>query len=267
MNCDELREHYELFAMDLLEDGVARRELEAHLARRCVNCTRGVREANDSFSLMALAAPQVTPPAELRARILAAAGAAPAAKVVPLAPPRAKKPVWQTALPWAIAAGLLVGLGYYRQAEQQRTEELVDVRVALRQMENGRKLEQAELERLRPLADFLRQAETRVVTFGETEKQPPRGRVLVNPARGVLLMATNLPALPAGRTFQMWLIPKGGTPKPAGLFQATDGSALHLQTGVLNAGDATAVAVSIEPSEGSTAPTTTPIVVAPIPAL
>jgi anti-sigma-K factor RskA len=146
---------------------------------------------------------------------------------------------------------------------------LVDANVALQHMENARKGDRAELERLRPIVEFLRQAETRVVTFGESAKQPPRGRVLVNPSRGVVLMAANLPALPAGRTFQMWLIPKGAgsTPRPAGLFQAVDGVAVHLQTGAVTADNAAAVAVSIEPSEGSAAPTTTPILVAPIPAL
>ena len=267
MTCEQLQEDYELYATGLLAGEAVRQEIDAHLARRCPHCTRGIREANDSFSLMALTAPQVQPPADLRERIRAAARNS--APVIPFAPPAKKTPVWQNALPWAAAACLLLGLGYYQQAEQRRTEELVTVRVALQQMENARKLEQAELERLRPLADFLRQPDTKVVTFGESAKEPPRGRVLVSPSRGVVLMASNLPALPAGRIFQMWLIPKtkGGAPRPAGLFQATGGSAVHLQPGVVDAGDTAAVAVTIEPSEGSAAPTTTPIVVAPIPAL
>lgn len=264
MTCQEHRDHYELYAMGLLDDEAARVDLESHLARRCAECLQGVREANDGFSLVALAAPQVTPPAELRERIVAAArGSAKPAKVVPFAaPPR--RAAWKTALPWAVAAALLIGVGYYQRAEQRRTEELVDARVALARLENARKTDQAELDRLRPIADFLRQTDTKVVSFGESAQQPPRGRVLVNPARGVVLMASNLPVLPEGRTFQMWLIPKGGTPRPAGLFQATDGVAVHLQTGAVTADDATAVAVSIEPAGGSAAPTTTPIVVAAV---
>jgi anti-sigma-K factor RskA len=263
MTCQEHQDNYELYAMGLLDDLEALRDLESHLARRCPNCTRGVREANDSFGLMALAAPQIAPPAELRARVIAAAQGVERKAPVAVMPER-NRPLWQSLAPWAVAAGLLVGLGYYKQAEQQRTEELVSVRVAMQQLENTRKLEVAELERLRPLADFLRQAETRVVSFGEKAQQPPRGRVLVNPSRGVVLMATNLPTLPEGRTFQMWLIPKSGVPTPAGLFEATGGSAVHIRTGAVTAADATAVAVSVEPSAGSPAPTTTPIVVAAI---
>ena len=37
------------------------------------------------------------------------------------------------------------------------------------------------------------------MTFGKGEQQPPRGTVLVNPTSGVLLIASNLPALPAGQ--------------------------------------------------------------------
>lgn len=259
MSCDELREHYELFAMDLLEDAAVRAELEAHLARRCPNCTAGVREAREAFSLLALTARPATPPAELREKILAAVRGSRTDKVVAM-----RAPAWQKVLPWAVAAGLLVGVGYYRQAEQARTEEVVSVRVAMQHLENSRKLELAELERLRPLAEFLRQADTRVVTFGEPAKTPPRGRVLVNPGRGVLLLANSLPALTPGQTFQMWVIPKAGAPQPAGLFQAAEGAAVHVRAGAVDLAQAAAVAVSVEPESGSAAPTTTPILVAPL---
>jgi len=276
MTCQEHQDHYDLYAMGLLDDEAARQDLEAHLARRCPACLQGVRQANNTFSLLAHAAPLTEPPADLRARIVAAAGgpatsgpaAAQGPNIVPFAPPaKPAKPAWHSALPWAVAASLLLGLAYYRQAEQSRATDLASARATLAQLQSARRLDLAELDRLRPIADFLRQADTRVVTFGQSAQQPPKGRVLVNPSRGVLLMASNLPALPPGRTFQMWLIPKSGTPRPAGLFQATGGNALHLQTGVVTASDATAVAVSIEPLEGSQAPTTTPIVVAPVPAL
>ena len=158
MSCEELRDHYELFAMGLLDDPAAHTEIDAHLARRCPACTKGVRDAAEAFSLVALTAPAVDPPAALRERVLAAVRAGRGAKVVAMPVQGKPAPAWRKALPWAAAAALLVGLGYYRQAEQARTEELVSVRVALQHMENARKLEQAELDRLRPLADFLRQA-------------------------------------------------------------------------------------------------------------
>ena len=107
------------------------------------------------------------------------------------------------------------------------------------------------------MLSFLQAAETRVVSFGPEEPKP-RGRVLLNPSRGVLLIASNLPPAPAGRIYEMWIIPKGGAPIPAGLFQTTAaGNALHLQEGALGL-DST-IAVTLEPEAGSAAPTTTPL--------
>ena len=64
----------------------------------------------------------------------------------------------------------------------------------------------------------------------------------------------------------MWLIPKGGKPKPAGMFQSSpEGSAMHLQRGSVE--DADLVAVTLENEAGSDAPTSAVLFAAPIPAL
>ncbi len=111
---------------------------------------------------------------------------------------------------------------------------------------------------MRPVLAFLNSPDTKLVNFGAGAPAPPKGSILVNPRDGVLLMASNLPPLPAGRTYQMWLIPKGGAPQPAGLFQSlANGTALHTQPGVVAAD--TTVAVTVEPEAGSPAPTTTPL--------
>jgi anti-sigma-K factor RskA len=103
------------------------------------------------------------------------------------------------------------------------------------------------------------------VSFGQGAPQPPRGNVFVNPASGVLLIASNLPALESGKTYEMWVIPKGGAPKPAGLFQSDkQGNAVHLLSGPIDAAATGAIAVSVEPEAGSQAPSTTPIIVAPV---
>ena len=52
--------------------------------------------------------------------------------------------------------------------------------------------------------------------------QTTLARVFVNPERGVLLFANNLPRLESGKVFEMWLVPKSGVPRPAGAFRADD---------------------------------------------
>ena len=60
----------------------------------------------------------------------------------------------------------------------------------------------------------------------------------------------------------MWVIPKGGAPRPAGLFQANpDGTAVHILAGALDLASLNAVAVTVEPAAGSPAPTS-PIIIA-----
>jgi hypothetical protein len=92
--------------------------------------------------------------------------------------------------------------------------------------------------------------------------QGPKGKVFVNANRGVLLIASNLPPAPAGKTYEMWVIPKGGKPIAAGLFQSDpSGAATHVQPGPVVA-DAAIVAVTLEPAQGSGAPTSQPLLAA-----
>jgi anti-sigma-K factor RskA len=110
---------------------------------------------------------------------------------------------------------------------------------------------------------ILNGPETRQVVFGKSAPAPPQGRVLVSARHGVLLLASNLPAAPAGKTYELWVIPKGGSPKPSGLFQSdSSGAAMYLSKEPLDMSRTAAVAVTLEPESGSAAPTSTPVIVA-----
>ncbi len=76
-----------------------------------------------------------------------------------------------------------------------------------------------------------------------------------------MFIEANLPALDAGKTFELWVIPAAGKPAPAGTFDAQGGTtAFYVYTGSTTAG-ATAIAVTTEPDGGSPQPTTTPFIV------
>jgi hypothetical protein len=120
---------------------------------------------------------------------------------------------------------------------------------------------QSTVGRLQDAVRMMAEPDTRQVTFGKG----PQGRVLVNPKRGVLFLASNLPPAPAGKIYELWIIPKGGAPKPSGLFQSdANGNAMHMVAGPVDIAATGAFAVSVEPEAGSPAPTTTPIIVAPL---
>jgi anti-sigma-K factor RskA len=72
------------------------------------------------------------------------------------------------------------------------------------------------------------------------------------------LIVKGLDALPGDKTYELWYIDAKGTPTPAGLFEATSASTWRVLDGTMAAGDT--VGVTVEPSGGSPAPTTKPIV-------
>jgi len=230
MTCDDLRDSYELYSLGLLE-GEEKREVEAHLARNCAVCQKYLKDALGVNALMLSQAQEVVPPSRLRRRVLSSVGQ--------------ERAGWEWAAALA-ACSLIVAL--WISLEKRTTDrELANARVTLQQTA-------AERDRLEQAFTFLNQPETRQVNFGQGQPSPPRGNFFLNPRMGVLLIASNLPALPAGKIYEMWVIPKGGAPRPAGLFQSgPQGTAMHILSDAVDSN--VTLAVTIEPESGSPAPT------------
>lgn len=84
-------------------------------------------------------------------------------------------------------------------------------------------------------------------------------RVMYSPSRGEgWFLADGLPAVEAGRIYELWVIDEEG-PTPAGLFDTAEGRVAHAFTG--DVGEAQAIGVTVEPASGSPEPTTEPVVV------
>ena len=73
-----------------------------------------------------------------------------------------------------------------------------------------------------------------------------------------ILVAENMPPVPEGKTYQIWVI-KGDTPQPSGLFDPKGDSIAVVVEKPLEGADA--VAVTVEPEGGSKKPTTEPMLV------
>lgn len=255
MTHEELSEIYELYALGALapEEKI---EIDEHLSRGCPECRAGVQRGLELNAMLATLPEQVNPPKRLRKRVLASVGVSRPASG------------WQGV--WALVAGCLaialviVGL--------KMTSDLEETRRALRasdaQREEARRelqANRAQVSQMQEILQFLNEPQTIQATFGGGAAIPPRGRIFVNPNRGVLLLAAHLPPAPAGKTYEMWVVPKKGAPQPAGLFQSdAQGNALHLQPGPVNRAQTAAIAVSVEPASGSPGPTTKPLIVAPL---
>ena len=242
--CQEFAELYELYALGALEME-NRSEIDEHLRTGCETCARGIKDATALVSLLATMPEQVEAPSRLRRRVLASVGV--------------EKPRWG----WigafvAAAAALIIAVIWFEGQNRESDAALAAAREEIRRTA-------ADLASAQSALQFLNEPETKQVVFGQGQPQPPRGRVLLNPRRGVLLMASNLPPAPLGKIYELWVIPKRGAPQPAGLFQSNlQGSALYLRAGTVDLATTGAIAVTLEPAAGSNAPTTTPIVVAPV---
>ena len=183
-------------------------------------------------------------PARLRKRVLAIAGGESLSS-------------WRWSPVWAaLAAAALIAAVFFNTRAQRASAELA-------QAQSESAAQTRELARLNEAFAILNQPDAKQVVFGGATPQPPRGRVFLDPSRGVLLLASNLPPAPAGKIYEMWVIPKGGKPVPAGLFQsAQDGTALHVLPGAVNVAATAVVAVTLEPAAGVPQPTSTPIIAA-----
>ncbi|HEV2495246.1 MAG TPA: anti-sigma factor [Terriglobia bacterium] len=243
----QFEEDFDLYALGILE-GDDWESIELHLVH-CADCERKVSEARGRMAMLALAAPALTPPLEMRERILH----------------RIRAQAWRGTMhgaalwPRRLAAALAVASivlaitsgGLWRQNGQLARR--------MRELETAQEQKEAQAAEARAVLDVLTAADTVKVALvpGGVAKPVPQGRALYNAGKGRLLFyAANLPALPSGRTYELWLIPTVGAPINAGVFepdQKGNGQVLlpPLEPGL----KPKAFAVTVEPAGGVPMPT------------
>jgi hypothetical protein len=245
MSHEELRDSYELYVL-----GVAaaeeRDEIREHLGRGCEVCMTEVKRARQLAAMLGQGAAPAQPSPKLRKRILASVGF------------EERKFGWS---PFLAAATLLSLFAAFYFSGRERDFATLSAR-----LDGQLRSQTIELTRMNEAFAILNGVDTTVTSFGKGQTQPPKGKVFVNPTQGVLLIASNLPKTPAGKTYEMWVVPKGGkAPIPAGIFQPdAGGNAMHIQRGPVNVDASAAIAVTLENEGGSATPTLPILIVAPI---
>ncbi len=272
MTHEELRELAAAYALGSLTPG-QRLEFEAHLAE-CAEC----RDETASFGAvvqgLGYTVPLQQPPASLRARILAAARSEASAASPPIAPEPASAG-WNWAALGAVAAVLVlaVGVGIYAVDLRSRVATLEtglrEANAATEQANAATELANAELEALRQLAEETDSARAvlgasdlaRIDLEGQTTAANARARAFWNRSSGLVFTASELPAIPQGRAYQLWVL-TAGAPISAGLLQPdADGSVEIFMQTPLDLPAPTGMAITVEPAGGVPAPTTQPVLV------
>ncbi|HEX8681878.1 MAG TPA: anti-sigma factor [Ardenticatenaceae bacterium] len=260
---------------------------------------RRLDELEESIGKLAVTAPHAPLPGDAKERLMARvradveqatvtdATAAPFLSIVAPLPPttqpvveprrtnpprrswfRVLNPAWVTAV--GAAAMLVLALTYSNQMRGRAItlqNQLDDSRGQLAQVreeagtlqsQNAALLQQLQAEEQR-LA--LLTGTNRTYTMAATEEAPGAGGALFTTGDEGVLVLHGLQPLPEDQTYQLWLL-GDAAPVPAGLVEITDvapdWSVLALPAG---AGEYAGIAISIEPSTGSEAPTG-PIVLA-----
>jgi len=209
-----------------------REDLEAHLLT-CLDCALEVRQFSELTAALAYAAPPSAPPLDLRGRVIDAVGRGPRAPDVA----RAATPVARARLApsWLLAAASLivaVALGAYFVGLRRAASEVKTVVVVL------------------GASDLVR-----VDLAGQPVAPQAAARAFWSQSRGLVFTASNLPPLPSGRTYQLWIV-TGDRPIGAGLVKpAADGIVHAVFAAPSNPSKAVAIAVTIEPDGGMPAPT------------
>ncbi len=232
-----------------------RTAFEAHLSE-CDECAAEVRSLGRVTTSLAHSQPSHAPRPELRGRLLESLAGAPTGPVAPAAG-TAPSRTW---LPLAASVILAIGAGVYAVRLQGR---VADLEMRLEQaLEQASMADRSVAEARRVSAELHASMSVlaapdlvRIDLQGQAAAPRARGRALWSRARGMVFTASDLPPLPAGRVYQVWVVTQPG-PISAGLLapDLSGGGTTFYETPP-DIAPPTAVAVTIEPVGGLPAPT------------
>lgn len=252
---DELREQAELYVLGALAPA-ERDAFEAHIAS-CADCAAHVKSLAPVTQALAYVALQHEPPPALRARVVASASGSSPERQTSL---RRRS----TTLPWLAAAASLVlaaALGVYAASLrsrigtlERRLQDATDRAAAgERQLADLRRVSADAQARLAVLVapDLLR-----LDLAGQPRVPQASARAFWSRSRGLVFTASNLPAAPAGKTYQLWMLTKQSAPISAGLFKPDEqGRVAAMFETPVDLPQPIGMAVTIEPDGGVPSPT------------
>jgi len=277
----ELVEIAELYALGGV-DPESRARLEQHVADGCAECEAVLRANLDVAAQLLLAVAPVRPSEATRARLLARVHADELAVPAPgsAAPARAmgsRRAALSRGARVAVAAGvvLVVGLGTLasllgarlvrERAAGESLEEILAYEESIswalvREMESERDRRMAAERRLAGLDRIVSALEAplarSLALAGQGEYARASAKAYIEPESGrLILYAHNLPPVPDGRTYQIWVI-VGNEPRSVGMLRAdSEGEAKYDAGRLANLHGPVTVAVTLESQGGSERPT------------
>jgi anti-sigma-K factor RskA len=256
---------FDLYALDAL-DGEEKLVFEAHL-RGCAACQRELAEARGRASLLGLAADPVAPPPSVKSALMqrvhtegSASQASTQARLpqpalIPPRPSQPKKKHWGLRFSLAFAAAaviLALAVTWLWKQDQQRARDIEQLRAQLDAVQS--QATQSAFA-MHAFGQVVAAPDTSTVTLQQQAGGPPgQAHVLYNARLGLIVYSGQISPAPAGKSYQLWLVPAQGAPVSVGLLDASQqNGAVVVQLHPAVA--AQAFAVTLEPLGGRPQPT------------
>ena len=241
---EQFAENLALYALESLS-GDERAELERHL-EECASCRGALEQLRGDAALLALTASGPRPPARSKTRFMEAI-----AKEPRMQAEKSRASRWG-AWGW-VAAVAMMAIVALMWNQNTRLKSSVAQLASLNEQQG------LDLENQKRVVDTLTARDAMRITILPVglKSPPPVGKAIYSRERnGLIFMASNLRPLPAQKAYELWLIPAQGAPIPAGVFKPDANGGAVVVNPPLPAGvEAKAFAITIEPEQGSTAPT------------
>jgi anti-sigma-K factor RskA len=245
---EHFAEDLALYALGALV-GPEKEALEQHL-EVCSACRSELVQLQSDAALLALSTIGPVPPPRSRKRLLRAI-----ARERRVPQTGANRFRWWLLVPYAVSAALVVVAVFLWNESRSLNRTLANLEQRHSEMEK-------QLRVAQDLVNTLTSPESKQITLAPVKTLPqPQGKAYYVPSSGHLIfLANNLDPLPPGKVYELWLIPPAGSPIPAGLFQPDSRGTATVVNPPLPIGvEAKAFAITVEPTGGSPAPTSQPI--------
>jgi anti-sigma-K factor RskA len=243
---EQYAEDLALYALDALP-GEERAKLEQHLAT-CAACRLELEQLRADTALLAMSAAGPRPPQRSRQRLMEAVAREPRSTTGVQSSARGS---WWGWLGWAATAAMIVfALSLWRED--------ISLKAMLASARSGQAESARQLDELRKIAAPIIEPEAQRVTLVAVKTSPqPQGKAFYLRSRNSLVfLASNMPALPPEKAYELWLIPTSGNPIPAGVFKPdARGSASVVDPPLPPGIEAKAFAITVENQAGSEKPT------------
>ncbi len=253
---EQFAEDQALYALNELTGG-ERRAFEQHM-ETCASCRREVQYLRSDLGLLALSTFGPNPPARSKERLMRAIAAEPRGVSAPAAAQTPRRTWGWAWVPVLAGLALLFAVGSLWRENTGMREELAKLTglyqsTSAQLSQTSTQLAQDE-ERLRLLSapDAVQ-----VSLNPQAEPRKPHATAIYSPAqKRLMLVASNLAPVPAGKAYELWIIPMQGAPMPAGMFKPDEhGNAVMMDHPMPEGVVAKAFAVTLENEAGSDKPT------------